>query len=165
MSAIRNSTHCPCDLPQTWAIAVSAEGAETLPISKSCLEKPDSRCTSGSLRLGIHALASDCLLLPRLTFSAESTLHDRASNNRRRAPPPMSPISQMSGPVLIRFSDQFVRGLGPPESIQNRMACRSPTVARPSPHDIVANLPNNFSPHVQFPHPDCGDCPRDWGAE
>jgi hypothetical protein len=102
------------DLLQISAIAVSAEAPGTLPVPESCSEKPDSHCTSRSLHLAIHALASHCLLLQCLTFSAESTLHDRASKDRR---------------------------LAPPESIQNRTACRSPTVARPLPHNIAASTP------------------------
>ncbi|MGV2342189.1 MAG UNVERIFIED_CONTAM: hypothetical protein LVR18_52250 [Planctomycetaceae bacterium] len=61
-------------------------------------------------------------------------------------------MSQISRQVLNRFSDKFVRGLGPPESIQNRTACRSPTVARPLPHDIAANSPHfSHHPHVALP--------------
>jgi hypothetical protein len=47
--------------------------------------------------------------------------------------------------VLPRFSDKLVCGLQPPEPNQNRTACRSPTVARPSPHHIRRELDESLA--------------------
>jgi hypothetical protein len=129
---------------------VEAEG--TFPVPESCLEKPDSHCTSQPLLLPIHALANHSLLQRCLKFSADprsgialrktaDSHHCRCRRCRqfRRCPEGFD-----------SFSDKFVRGLQPPKSIQNRTACRAPTVAKPSPHDIAANSPNS-SPHSQSP--------------
>jgi hypothetical protein len=142
----------------------------TLPVPESCSAKPDIRCTSQPLHVAVVAGGRCCrwpfrrwratsyAVVSKLSADPRSMIAHRKTADC--APPPISPIPQMSGPILTHFSDKFVRGLQPPASNQNRTACRSPTVARPLPNDIAANSPN-FSPHPHVPRPDCGDCPRD----
>jgi hypothetical protein len=149
------------DLPRASAIAVSVEATGTLPVPESCSEKPDSHCTSQPLHLGGSLHWRTTLFCSGvLNFPLIHTPGSRIERPQTRSTADVAGVANFADVrrVLTRFSDKFVRGLRPPEPNQNRTACRSPTVARPSPHDIPANSPN-FSPHPRVLLPNCGDCP------
>jgi hypothetical protein len=110
---------------------------------------PRSSCSSRFMALANHSLLQRCLKFsadPRSGIALRKTADSHHCRCRRCRQFRRCPEGFDS------FSDKFVRGLQPPESIQNRAACRSPTGATPSPHDIAASSPNS-SPHSQFPPP------------
>jgi hypothetical protein len=119
MSAIRSSTRYPSQPTSDLGRSpYRRKDHGTLPVPESCSEKPDSRCTTGSMHRavvvswGLHALACHGPLLQCLTFSAVSTLRDRVSNDRRLAPPPMPTDVADVADVRAGF-DSFLRQICP----------------------------------------------------